>query len=100
MFLRDDPGKYLRRLKNSTSVLAVNGTLDSQVWHEQNLPAIEQAAKQSGSPVRVMRVEGLNHLLQPATTGAVSEYANIEITMDEDTMKQIGSWILEVAPSR
>ena len=100
MFLRDDPGRYLRGLKNSTSVLAVNGTLDSQVWHEQNLPAIEQAVKQAGSPVRIMRVEGLNHLLQPSVTGAVSEYANIEITMDEDTMNRIGSWILEVASSR
>ena len=99
-FLRDDPGRYLRSLKNSTSVLAVNGTLDSQVWHEQNLPAIEQSVKQAGSPVRIMRVEGLNHLLQPAATGAVSEYANIKITMDEDTMNQIGSWILEVASPR
>lgn len=100
MFLRDDPGRYLRRLKNSTSVLAVNGTLDSQVWHEQNLPAIEQAVKEAGGPIRIMRVEGLNHLLQPSVTGSVSEYANIEITMDEDTMNRIGSWILGVASSQ
>ncbi|MCH2162734.1 MAG: alpha/beta hydrolase [Phycisphaerales bacterium] len=90
-FLLQDPRESLRKL--TMPVLAVNGTLDSQVWHEQNLPEIEKAVREGGGTIEIMRIEGLNHLLQPARTGAVSEYQTIEITMDEDTMGRIASWI-------
>jgi fermentation-respiration switch protein FrsA (DUF1100 family) len=90
-FLRYDPRPSLRKL--DMPVLAVNGTLDTQVWHEQNLPEIEKAVGEAGGELTIIRAEGLNHLLQPAKTGAVSEYEMIEITMDEATLAKIGEWI-------
>ena len=90
-FLVQDPRSTLRKL--AMPVLAVNGTLDTQVWHEQNLPEIEKAVRDGGGRIEIMRIKGLNHLLQPARTGGVSEYQTIEITMDEDTMGRIASWI-------
>ena len=43
-FLTYDPRLALAKIR--CPVLAVNGTLDLQVWHEQNLPAIEKAVKE------------------------------------------------------
>ena len=48
----------------------------------QNLPAIEAALKQGGNTdVTVVRLPGLNHLLQPAKTGLPAEYTQIETTI-------------------
>jgi hypothetical protein len=38
----------------------------------------------------------LNHLFQPATTGAMSEYGQIEITFDQEALGVMGAWLLEV----
>ena len=94
LFLRMDPRDALRRV--AMPVLAVNGTLDTQVFYQQNLPEIERVLKESGSTPTIMQVEGLNHLLQPAVTGAVSEYVRIDITMDENVMSAIADWINEL----
>lgn len=90
-FIRYDPGVALRAC--NLPVLAINGTLDRQVWHDQNLPAIEEAVTAAGGDVTILRVPGLNHLLQPATTGAVSEYESIETTIDEGVLTHIIEWI-------
>ena len=93
-FIRFDPSRAFERIK--VPILAINGTLDVQVWHEQNLPAIEAAVKAGGGEVEIAEFEGLNHLLQPTTTGAVEEYAIIDITMDEAPMEKIAEFILRV----
>ncbi|MCP4012189.1 MAG: alpha/beta fold hydrolase, partial [Phycisphaeraceae bacterium] len=93
-FIRFDPSRAFERIK--VPILAINGTLDVQVWHEQNLPAIEAAVKAGGGEVEIAEFEGLNHLLQPSTTGAVEEYAIIDITMDEAPMEKIAEFILRV----
>ncbi len=90
-FIRFDPADAFAEI--DVPVLAVNGTLDLQVWHDLNLPAIEAAVRGGGGGVEVVRFEGLNHMLQPATTGRIDEYATIDITMDEDAMKTIADWI-------
>jgi fermentation-respiration switch protein FrsA (DUF1100 family) len=77
-------------------VLAMNGTLDLQVWHEQNLDAIERIRTAAGRPVTINRYEGLNHLFQPARTGLVNEYATIETTFDEQALADLTRWILDV----
>ena len=92
-FVRFDPAEAFARVE--VPVLAVNGTLDLQVWHDLNLPAIERAVREAGGRVTVVRLEGLNHMLQPATTGGIDEYAAIDLTMDEDAMALIANWILE-----
>ncbi len=86
-----DPGATLRHVK--CPVLAVNGSLDLQVVPEQNLPAIERAVRDGGGDVTIIEYEGLNHVLQPATTGAPAEYARIEITIDEQVLGDIARWI-------
>ena len=44
----------------------------------------------------VIDYEGLNHLFQRAKTGAISEYAEIETTIEPEVLEDIATWILEV----
>ena len=85
-FLTYDPRPALAEIK--CPVLACNGTLDLQVWHEQNLDVIERTITEAGGDVTAKRYEGLNHLFQPATTGSIAEYATIEITFDETVLRE------------
>lgn len=91
-FIRFDPGEAWRRVR--VPILAVNGTLDLQVWHDLNLTAIERAVREGGGSVDLVRLDGLNHLLQPTETGSPDEYGIIDITMDEKAMEVIGDWIV------
>jgi fermentation-respiration switch protein FrsA (DUF1100 family) len=93
-FLFYDPAPVLGELR--CPVLALNGTLDVQVSYKQNLPAIEEAMVSSEGELTVVEFEGLNHLFQPATTGAISEYGQIEITFDPEVLEVMGDWVLEV----
>lgn len=91
-FLSWDPAPVLTRVQ--APVLALNGELDLQVDPEQNLPAIEAALSKAKNPaVDLVRLPGLNHLLQPAETGAVDEYGQIETTMDPAALERISAWI-------
>ncbi|HED52682.1 MAG TPA: alpha/beta hydrolase [Phycisphaerales bacterium] len=93
-FLTVDPRPALREM--TQPVLVLNGSLDLQVVADQNLPEIEKALAEAGNTdVTIVELEGLNHLFQPAQTGALDEYASIETTFDEAAMKRIGDWILE-----
>jgi uncharacterized protein len=95
-FMTLDPREALRKLKQP--VLAINGSLDRQVVASQNLPEIEKALKESGNPdVTIKEIPGLNHLFQPATTGAGSEYPVIETTFDPDTLVLVTNWLRERA---
>ena len=92
-FLTYDPRPALRNVK--VPVLALDGERDLQVSPDQNLPEIEKALKEAkNKDVTVTKLPGLNHLLQPAKTGAVSEYATIETTMDPSALEAIRDWIL------
>ncbi|MHC4415893.1 MAG: alpha/beta hydrolase family protein [Planctomycetota bacterium] len=90
-FMTYDPRPALARL--ACPVLALNGELDLQVWHEQNLPEIERVIREAGGDITVRRYTGLNHLFQPATTGSIMEYGNIEITFDEKVLHDVVEWI-------
>jgi pimeloyl-ACP methyl ester carboxylesterase len=91
-FLAYDPAPALAQL--TIPVLAMIGTLDLQASSAENLPALE-AALSSNPDATVMELDGLNHLFQTATTGAVSEYGLIEETMAPVVPETIASWILE-----
>ena len=94
-FLTYDPAPALRRV--SVPVLALNGSLDLQVPPDQNLPAIRSALEEGGNAdITTIELEGLNHLFQPATTGAVSEYVEIETTFDPGALDRISEWVLRV----
>ena len=96
-FITYDPRPALTRVK--CPVLALNGTLDLQVYHDQNLPEILKAIASGGGDVTIRRYEGLNHLFQPAETGLLAEYGAIEITFDEAVLRDIVAWIHRKAGS-
>lgn len=93
-FLMLDPAGYLD--KTRVPVLVLNGTKDTQVTSALNVPAIEAALQRGGNTHSTTIVyEGLNHLFQPAQTGAVSEYASIETTIAPQVLNDIATWILQ-----
>jgi pimeloyl-ACP methyl ester carboxylesterase len=94
-FIRYEPAPVLSQVK--CPVLALNGDKDVQVIAESNLAGIETALQKGGNTqVQVEALVGLNHLFQPSKTGAVSEYAEIDITFDTAAMQKIGNWILKL----
>ena len=91
-FVVYDPAPALAKVR--CPVLAINGALDLQVLPDQNLPVIEAALKQGGNPdVTVLRMPGLNHLLQTAKTGLPAEYAQIEETIAPAALDTMATWI-------
>ncbi len=90
--LERDPAADLRRLH--CPVLAIIGELDRQVPAEQNVPALEKALQVAQNPdVTIIKMPGLNHLMQTARTGSPAEYAMIEETFDPDALEAIGDWL-------
>lgn len=99
-FLAHDPRPIIAALR--IPILAMNGTLDTQVDADQNLGALEVAAREGGAPLTTMRLEGLNHMLQPASSGGIDEYATIETTVDPEALRMMVEWIrsqVGVAPA-
>lgn len=92
-FIAYEPAEYLRQV--TVPVLAINGTLDRQV-DVTNLDAIAEALDAAeNNDVTIVVAPGLNHLLQPATTGMPGEYGQIETTVDESVMETIVEWLDE-----
>lgn len=69
--------------------LAINGTLDTQVDASKNLGVIHANNKKA----EVRKLEGLNHLLQHATTGEVAEYSEIRETISPEALYIIVEFI-------
>ena len=91
-FLAIDPRNYLSKVK--CPVLALNGSLDIQVNAEANLASIRQTLTTNGNKqVQIVEFPGLNHLFQPAKTGSVAEYSQIEITVDPVVLSKVSEWI-------
>jgi pimeloyl-ACP methyl ester carboxylesterase len=92
-YLPYDPGNALQKV--TCPVLAINGDKDVQVISQENLAAIEKALLIGGNKdFTVKELSSLNHLLQTAETGSISEYSKIEETMSPAALKLIGDWIL------
>jgi len=93
-FLTLEPTEYLSKV--TCPVLAMNGTLDLQVAHDQHLPVIEKTLLEAGNKqVRIESLDGLNHLFQLAKTGEISEYATIEESFNEEALKILSDWLVE-----
>ena len=93
-YLNYDPGTVLQKV--TCPVLAVNGEKDIQVTPKENLQAITMALKAGGNKNHTVKeLPNLNHLLQTAETGNISEYGKIEETMSPAALQIIGDWILE-----
>ena len=94
-FLTHEPASTLERV--TVPVLALNGTKDLYVPHEENLREIEAALKRGGNTrYEIHAVPGLNHFLQPAETGTAREAEMIEETIAEEVLELIADWIVRV----
>ena len=93
-FLFYDPAPVLAQV--TCPVLAMNGTLDTQVSSSQNLPAIEKTITNAGGQITVVEFDGLNHLFQRATTGGIAEYGQIETTFEPEALEAMGVWLAEI----
>ena len=91
---KDETYAHLKDLRQPT--LVVIGSKDLQVTPEANLPIIRSALA-GNRAARIVELDGLNHLLQPATTGAPSEYGTIPITIAPAALDLITGWVLEQA---
>ena len=89
-FLAMDVRPLLDRI--SCPVLALNGSKDMQVEPESNLEALRTGLS-AGATARIECVEGLNHLFQHCTTGAATEYKEIEETFAPEVLESIIRWI-------
>ena len=86
-FIALDVSQQLGRIR--CPVLALNGTLDTQVEAEANLEAL-----QKGLPdAEIIRCEGLNHLFQHGRTGLAAEYREIEETISPEVLGGIADWV-------
>ena len=72
-----DPAKLMPDVRQP--ILIVQGGLDTQV-EPPNADRLEALARKrkNAPPVEVVKVPGVNHLLVPATTGEVGEYADLK----------------------
>lgn len=91
VFLEYDPRSAL--LVTKVPVLAVWGSLDTQVDPALNAPELEKALQAAGGTPTLKVFPGLNHLLQPATTGSPDEYPEIETTIDPAALAAIVDWV-------
>ena len=88
-FLRLDPRQELKAV--AVPVLALWGALDSQVDAARNAAALRDALGEK--PHQTVILDGLNHLMQPATTGALKEYGAIETTFSTVALARIETWL-------
>lgn len=88
-----DPAKVMSKVKQP--ILIIQGDLDRQVFprHADTLASLARARKKAG-PVELLHLPGINHLLVPATTGEVAEYATLkEKTITPAVAKAIAEWL-------
>ncbi|CAN5859443.1 alpha/beta fold hydrolase [soil metagenome] len=94
-FLTRDPRSALRETR--CPVLILNGGKDVQVVAAQNVPEVTRALLEAGNTCVTARIfPNLNHLFQPVGdkgTGGVSEYNQIETTMDAAVLEEITRWV-------
>ena len=75
-------------------VLAINGTKDIQVDYVSNLDALRDGLP--ANPMnKIEAIDGVNHLFQHCTTGAITEYRNIEETFAPEALEMMVQWMTQ-----
>ena len=91
-FLNYNPEIILKDVKCPT--LALNGSKDTQVPAAANLAAIKSGlARGKNKNVTIKELPNLNHLFQECTTGAPSEYSEIEQTFSPIALTEILNFV-------
>jgi pimeloyl-ACP methyl ester carboxylesterase len=91
--LMSDPAKLVAQVRQP--LLIVQGALDTQV-EPQNADQLAALARKrkNATPVEVVKVPGINHLLVPATTGEFSEYADLkDKNVSREVTQAIVTWL-------
>lgn len=91
--LQFDPAKTLQRVRQP--ILIIQPALDTQVrpHHGETLATLAKARKRK-TPVELVTLPGVNHLLVRATTGEVSEYGRLEEkTIVPEVADRIADWL-------
>ena len=93
-FLKINPDDYWSKIK--IPVLAINGTLDTQVTSKENLNGIKiSLEKAKNRRFEIAELPNLNHLFQDAKIGSVEEYGQLEQTIAPIVLEKMSSWILK-----
>ena len=79
-------------------VLALYGGKDLQVPADQSVPTL-RARLADNTDVTVEIFPELNHLMQPATSGAPTEYPTIETTLAPEVLDLITRWLKQRYPA-
>ena len=87
-----DPAPALRALR--VPVLAFYGGKDLQVPPTQSEPAMRTLLA-AGPDTTIRTFPALNHLMQPAVTGAITEYPTIETTVSPEVLDLVSGWMRE-----
>ena len=92
-FLTFDPAKTIEDVRQP--LLFVHGALDHQVAPANAERLVELARTDSKSKsVELVVVRGVNHLLTPAVTGELSEYASLgDRTVSKDVTEAVNGWL-------
>ena len=94
-----DPADIVRRVRQP--LLVIQGELDQQTlsYHADHLESLAQARTREESSVEVAKFNGVNHLLVPATTGSMSEYASLaDSQITPRVAETIADWIGRTLP--
>lgn len=91
-FMRIDPVPFIRKIQ--IPIFAAFGERDVQVPYAENMNSLADNLPPNPRSV-VKTYPGLNHLFQPAQTGAVNEYMQIQTTIDEQVLHDMATWIKE-----
>ncbi len=83
-----DPAESIRAIR--VPMLAIYGGKDVQVPADQNAPVIARLKPDAD----VVVLPGLNHLFQPAGTGLMAEYGQIETTLDPSVIRTVVDWVV------
>ncbi len=96
-FIDYDPVQDIKEIK--VPALILNGSKDTQVEAEVNIPSIEtnlprtRRGRYVSKRTMVKVYPDLNHLFQHCTTGQAEEYKDIEETVSPEVLSDIASWI-------
>lgn len=83
-----DPADAIRATR--APMLAVYGGKDVQVPPDQNAPVVSRLKPDA----EVVVLPGLNHLFQPAGSGLMAEYGQIETTLDPAVIRTVVDWVV------
>jgi uncharacterized protein len=91
-FMFNDARESLGQIR--VPLLALNGSLDLAITPEENLNEIKRLTQEAKNPdVTILKLYGLNHLFQSATTGAPAEMMRLEETFSTKALEIMTAWI-------